>query len=174
MTGNLQQFLGQTFDASEVEISEYELLAEGDYTLQITDSEMKPVRNDGLQLVFTMQVVGGVSDGKVLYERLNIKNANAKAVEISFQTLAKIVQACGLTKVNDSSELHGKKFVGHVTIKKGEGTYMKDGVEKQSSDQNVIKKYLPVSGVAAAVAPKATQASAPTADTGAKKMPWAK
>ena len=172
MTGNLQEFLGQTFDATEVEISEYELLPEGDYTLQITDSEMKPVKNDGVQLVFSMQVVGGQHDGHSIKERLNIKNANAKAVEISFQTLAKIVQACGMTKVNDSSELHGKRFVGHVAIKKGEGTYIKDGVEKPSADQNSIKKYMPVSGVAKAVAP-AAQVTA-SVDTGAKKMPWAK
>lgn len=171
MTGNLQQFLGQTFDASEVEVSEYELLPEGDYTLQIIDSEMKPTRNDGMQLVFTMQVVGSTHDGRQLKERLNIKNANDKAVEISFQTLAKIVQACGLVKVNDSSELHGKKFTGHVAVKKGEGTYMKDGVEKPSADQNVIKKYTPLgSATQSTTAPTAT-ASAPTE---VKKMPWAK
>lgn len=170
MTGNLQEFLGQAFDASEVEISEYELLPEGDYTLQIIDSEMKPVKNDGIQLVFTMQVVGSTHDGKQLRERLNIKNNNEKAVEISFQTLAKIVQACGLVKVSDSSELHGKKLIGHVAVKKGEGTYVKDGVEKPSADQNQIKKYMPFGGATAQAAAPAT----PAADTGAKKMPWAK
>ncbi len=171
MTGNLQQFLGQTFDASEVEIPDFELLPEGDYTLQIVDSEMKPTKNDGIQLVFTMQVVGSTHDGRQLKERLNIKNANEKAVEISFQTLAKIVQACGLVKVNDSSELHGKKFLGHIAVKKGEGTYVKDGVEKPSADQNVIKKYMPLNG---AVQSAAKTESAPAADAGAKKMPWAK
>ena len=171
MTGNLQQFLGQTFDASEVEVSEYELLPEGDYTLQVIDSEMKGVKNDGIQLVFTFQVVGSTNDGKQIKERLNIKNNNEKAVEISFQTLAKLVQACGLVKVNDSSELHGKKFMGHIAIKKGEGTYMKDGVEKPSADQNVIKKYTVLGGSSAPV--KAAEASVPAAD-GAKKMPWAK
>jgi hypothetical protein len=173
MTGNLQQFLGQSFDASEVPISEYELLPEGDYTLQIIDSEMKSVKNDGIQLVFTMQVVGSTHDGSQLRERLNIKNNNEKAVEISFQTLAKIVQACGLVKVNDSSELHGKKFIGHVAVKKGEGTYMKDGVEKPSADQNVIKKYMPI-GSAAQSAGAATSATAAATTEGAKKMPWAK
>ncbi len=170
MTGNLQQFLGQTFDASEVEISEYELLPEGDYTLQIIDSEMKPTRNDGMQLVFTMQVVGSTHDGRQIKERLNIKNENEKAVKIGFETLAKVVQACGMTKVNDSSELHGKKFVGRVVVKKGEGTYVKDGVEKPSADQNQIKKYMPFGGTTTQAAAPAT----PAADAGAKKMPWAK
>lgn len=172
MTGNLQQFLGQTFDASEVEISEYELLPEGDYTLQVIDSEMKGVKNDGIQLVFTFQVVGSTHDGKQIKERLNIKNNNEKAVEISFQTLAKLVQACGLVKVNDSSELHGKKFMGHIAIKKGEGTYIKDGVEKPSADQNVIKKYTVLNG-ATPMANQQAQSAAPATD-GAKKMPWAK
>ena len=173
MTGNLQQFLGQTFDASEVEISEYELLPEGDYTLQVTDSEMVPVKNDGLQLVFKFQVVGGNFDGRELRERLNIKNSNEKAVEISFQTLAKIVQACGLTKVNDSSELHGKKFLAHVAVKKGQGTYIKDGVEKPSADQNVIKKFTMTGGASAPMANQQAQSAAPATDA-PKKMPWAK
>lgn len=172
MTGNLQEFLGQTFDASEVEISEYELLPEGDYTLQVIDSEMVPVKNDGIQLVFKFQVVGSTHDGKELRERLNIKNNNAKAVEISFQTLAKLVQACGLVRVNDSSELHGKKFLAHVALKKGEGTYMKDGVEKPSADQNVIKKYMVLGGTVSASTTQ-TNTTASTSDA-PKKMPWAK
>lgn len=171
MVGNLQQILGQTFVAGDVPVSEYELLPESDYRLQVVDSEMKPTSKGGTMLVFTYQVVGGAHDGAKLFDRLNIQNDNQKAVEIAFQTLAKLVSACGVEKVNDSSELHGKSFLAHIEVKKGEGTYIKDGVEKPSADQNVIKKYMSTSQTQ--IAP-AQAASAPASADTAKKMPWAK
>ena len=170
MTGNLTQLLGQTFDATEVEISEYEILPEGDYVLQVVDSEIKPTSKGGTQLVFTMQVVGSTHDGKQIKERLNIVNDNQKAVEIAYQTLAKLTLACGVPKMNDTSEIHGKKFIATIAIKKGEGTYMKDGVEKKNGDQNVIKKFTPIGSTQSAAAPTATVSN--TVET--KKMPWAK
>ncbi len=172
MTGNLTQLLGQTFDATEVEISEYELLPEGDYVLQVVDSEIKQTQKGGTQLVYTMQVVGSTHDGKQIKERLNIVNDNQKAVEIAFQTLAKLSMACGVAKVNDSSDLHGKKFVAGIAIKKGEGTYMKDGVERKNGDQNVIKKF--TSATIGSTQSAATPTATATAPTEAKKMPWAK
>lgn len=173
MTGNLQAILGQTFVASDVPQSDFELLPEGDYRLTVTDSEMRDTAKGGTQLVFTYQVVGSTHDGSKLFDRLNIKNDNQKAVEISFQTLAKLVSACGLEKVNDSSDLHGKSFMAHVEVKKGTGTYIKDGVEKPSLDQNVIKKYYPV-GTETKTAPQASAQAASAPADGAKKMPWAK
>lgn len=170
--GNLTELLGGTFDATEVELSEYEVLPEGDYVLQIVDSEIKPTSKGGTQLIFDMQVVGSTHDGKTIKERLNIVNDNQKAVDIAFQTLAKLSMACGVPKVNDSSDLHGKKFLAGIVVKKGEGTYMKDGVEKKNGDQNQIRKFSPIGSTPtqSTTAPKAT-ASAPTE---AKKMPWAK
>lgn len=178
MAGNLQAILGQTFVASEVPQSDFELLPEGDYRLTVTESEMKDTVKGGVQLVFTYQVVGSALDGRKLFDRLNIKNDNQKAVEISFQTLAKLVSACGVEKVNDSSDLHGKSFMAHVEVKKGEGTYIKDGVEKPQSDQNVIKKYYPVGSMgqnqSQAATPQASAQAASAPAEGAKKMPWAK
>lgn len=170
MTGNLTQLLGGTFDATEVELSEYEILPEGDYVLQIVGSEIKPTAKGGTQLIFDMQVVGSTHDGKTIKERLNIVNDNQKAVEIAFQTLAKLAMACGVPKVNDSSDLHGKKFLAGIVVKKGEGTYMKDGVEKKNGDQNQIRKFSPTGSTQSAATPTATA----TAPTEAKKMPWAK
>lgn len=172
MNGNLTQILGGTFDASEVELSEYEILPEGDYVLQVVDSEIKPTSKGGTQLIYTMQVVGTTHDGKQIKERLNIVNDNQKAVEIAFQTLAKISLACGVQKVNDSSDLHGKKFIAVIGIKKGEGTYIKDGVEKKNGDQNVIKKFAPMIG--GQVQSTTTQSTSSSAAPEAKKMPWAK
>lgn len=175
MTGNLSAILGQSFVASDVPQSEYKLLPEGEYVLQIVGSEIKPTAKGGTQLVIDFAVLGSQYDGSVLKERLNIVNDNQTAVEIAFQTLAKIVQATGLDAINDSSELHGKKVLGKVIVKKGTGTYVKDGVEKPSADQNQIKSFHPI-GLTTSTPTQPQQASSEAAApaTGAKKMPWAK
>lgn len=176
MTGNLSAILGQSFVASDVPQSEYKLLPEGEYVLQIVGSEIKPTAKGGTQLVIDFTVVGSQYDGSVLKERLNIVNDNQTAVEIAFQTLAKIVSASGLDAINDSSELHGKKMIGKVVVKKGTGTYTAtDGTQKPSSDQNQIKSFHPC-GLTTSTPMQKPQAQPATAapETGAKKMPWAK
>jgi len=175
MTGNISAILGQKFVASDVPQSEYKLLPEGEYVLQIVGSEIKPTAKGGTQLVIDFNVVGSQYDGSVLKERLNIVNDNTTAVEIAFQTLAKIVSASGLEAINDSSELHGKKMIGKVVVKKGTGTYTStDGTQKPSSDQNQIKSFHPV-GLAQST-PTVSQAQPATAapEAGKKAMPWAK
>ena len=175
MTGNLSAILGQSFVASDVPQSEYKLLPEGEYVLQVVGSEIKPTAKGGTQLVIDFTVVGSQYDGSVLKERLNIVNDNQTAVEIAFQTLAKIVQASGLDAINDSSELHGKKMLGKVVIKKGTGTYRAtDGTERPSADQNQIKSFHVVA--LGQTTPTIAQAQPATAApvAGAKKMPWAK
>lgn len=175
MTGNLSAILGQKFVASDVPQSEYKLLPEGEYVLQIVGSEIKPTAKGGTQLVIDFTVVGSQFDGAVLKERLNIVNDNQTAVEIAFQTLAKIVSAVGLDAINDSSELHGKKLIGKIVVKKGTGTYTAtDGTQKPSADQNQIKSFHAVA--LGQTTPTIAQAQPATAapETGAKKMPWAK
>lgn len=176
MTGNLSAILGQSFVASDVPQSEYKLLPEGEYVLQVVGSEIKPTAKGGTQLVIDFTVVGSQYDGSMLKERLNIVNDNQTAVEIAFQTLAKIVQASGLDAINDSSELHGKKVIGKVVIKKGTGTYRaSDGTERPSADQNQIKSFHPVGFTQSTpTAQPQAQPNAAAPVAGAKKMPWAK
>lgn len=172
MTGNLAAILGQKFIASDVPQSEYKLLPEGDYVVQVVGSEIKPTAKGGTQLVIDFTVVGSTYDSCVLRERLNIVNDNQTAVEIAFQTLAKIVTASGLEAINDSSELHGKKMMAKVVIKKGAGTYTAtDGTQKPSADQNQIKSFMTLGQTTPTTAQAQPATAAP--ETG-KKMPWAK
>lgn len=173
MTGNLTQLLGESFNATEVPLGEYELITKGDYVLLVEETEMKPTSKGGTALNVKFQIVGSNFDGRTITERLNLQNDNVKAVEIAFQTLAKIVTACGFEKIDDSSQLHGKKILAHIDIKKGTGTYIDKttGAEKPSLDQNVIKSYAPMAGNKAPTQEASAPAAAPA---GAKKMPWAK
>ena len=90
------------------------------------------------------------------------------------KTITKIVSASGLDAINDSSELHGKKMIGKVVVKKGTGTYTAtDGTQKPSADQNQIKSFHPV-GLAQSTPTAQAQPATAAPETGAKKMPWAK
>lgn len=171
---NLTEILGGSFDASTVEMdNKYELLPEGEYLCIIEDTEMRDTAKvGGKMLVISMSVLTGPNEGAKLTERLNLVNDNETAVKIAYQTLAKICNAAGKPVIQDTNELHNARVQVKVAIEKGKGTYVgKDGIEKPRSDQNVIKGYRSVTGLAQQQAASVAAAAPATA---AKPLPWKK
>lgn len=172
--------LNQSFDASQVDPTPtFELLPAGDYLVMIVDSEMKATKaGTGEYLNLTLQVLDGPFKDRVVFDRLNLVNANAKAVEIAQRQLSQICHAVNVLRVNDSAELHDKPLVATVKIRK----------RPEYADSNEIAGYKPANGVAppaptvstAAPAPAAAAAaSRPTpaatkAPTNGARPPWAK
>ncbi len=86
-------------------------LPEGTYSVIIESEETKPTKSGNgeyLQLVF--KVDEGPRAGAKIFDRLNLRNPSAKAVEIAQEALARICEVCGLSNPNDSSELVGKRL----------------------------------------------------------------
>jgi len=160
--------LGMTVNVNEIpERQAFEPVPPGEYTCMIVASEMKPTKDQtGEMLVLEIDIQDGASAGRKLFERLNLKNKNDKAVEIAFQTLGEIIKAVGKTSIKDSNELHNKRFIARIEVEQGK-PYEKDGVTKEGSPQNRIKKYMPVSG---ASSPQAAAAVAASPD--AALPPW--
>ncbi len=100
--------LGQTFDATSVEPTKtYEVLPPGRYTAQIVASEMRPTRDgQGQYLWLELDLLEGEQQGRKLFDRLNLVNANPQTVEIAQRTLSAICHATGRLQVQDSEELH--------------------------------------------------------------------
>lgn len=151
--------LGGTFDATQVQPdTPYEVLPAGDYNVIITESEMVDTRTGGQMLKLTLQVIDGQHQGRILFDRLNLVNANPKAVEIAQRTLSAICRAVGKLQVNDSAELHNLPLIASVKIRPPEGQY---------GAQNDVKGYKPAAGQPPHSQPinmgAATQASAPQA-----------
>lgn len=111
-------FLGGTFDATQVEPQgDYTPIPPGEYKVQIVSSEM--VENSartGSMLKLEIEVIDGDQAGRKLYDRLNLDNPNAQAVEIAQRTLSAICHAVGKLSVSDSEELHFRPMVAVVKV----------------------------------------------------------
>ena len=92
---------GQTFDASSIEPSSgYDVLPPGKYLAQIVASEMRATKDGlGQYLYLEVDVIEGQYAGRKLFDRLNLINANADAVQIAQRTLSSICRAVGKLQV---------------------------------------------------------------------------
>lgn len=140
-------FLGGTFDATAVEPQgDYTPVPPGEYKVQITSSEM--VENSaktGHMLKLEIEIIEGDQAGRKLYDRLNLDNPNAQAVEIAQRTLSAICHATGKLSVQDSEELHMRPMIAVVKVDPGRTV---NG--KEYGPSNGIKTYKALSSAAPA------------------------
>jgi Protein of unknown function (DUF669)/Primase C terminal 2 (PriCT-2) len=95
------------FDASRIEPSQFEALPPGRYRVQVTQSEIRPTKDgNGSYLWLELDILEGPFAGRKLWDRLNLNNQSAQAVEIAQRQLSALCYAVGKLKVADSSELH--------------------------------------------------------------------
>ena len=122
------------FDAQTVEPNDsFDPIPNGDYLCIITTSEMKPTKaGDGAYLELELQVIEGPYQGRKLWDRLNLNNANETTVKIAKGTLSAICRAVGVLQPTDSCELHDLPLVAKVACRK------RDDTEELT---NVIKSY---------------------------------
>jgi len=150
------------FDAQTVEPNDsFDPVPNGDYLCIITTSEMKPTKaGDGAYLELELQVIEGPYQGRKLWDRLNLNNANETTVKIAKGTLSAICRAVGVLQPTDSCELHDLPLVAKVACKKRDDT---------DELTNVIKSYKKRDAVAA------TPASSPApvkAASNSSVPPW--
>ena len=166
------------FNAEGVDTtSQFDALPAGDYVAMVTDSASKATKDGtGSYLELTMQIQEGQFHGRKIFDRLNLKNKNPKAVEIAQKQLAMLCHATGIMQVNDSEQLHYKPIVVKLGVK--ENTY-----NGSTSLQNEVKGYKAKAANAAQAgfsAPRAqapATAVAPTAQAPAPTsggLPWKK
>ena len=144
---------GGNFDASTVEPSSViEATPEfkGWHPMQFVESEMKPTKDgSGQYLQLVAQVLDGPYKGRKLWDRLNLVNNSETAREIAYRTLSAICHATDHLQVQDSTQLHNRRFEGHVVYVPEDGQY---------KAKNEVDGYRPTGGGAVATA-------APTAST---------
>jgi hypothetical protein len=129
------------FDASQQgEMQNFEAIPAAPYVMMITESEMKPTKdNTGQYLQLVSEVLDGPYKGRKLWIRLNLVNKNQTAVDIAKRELAAVCKAVGIITPQDSAELHNRPFIATVTVKAG----------REGKQENSITKYEPVSGIPA-------------------------
>lgn len=127
------------FNASTVAPNQaFEVIPAGWYNVRITESSTKPTNDGkGSYLALTLSVIDGQFANRKLFDRLNLNNANPKAVEIAYQTLSAICHATSVIQVQDSSQLHGVPMQAKVKIRPAEGKY---------EESNEISGYRKIEG----------------------------
>jgi hypothetical protein len=113
------------FNAANVKPREdAEVLPPGDYVAMIVNTEMRETKDgSGQYLWIEMDITQGEHQGRKIWDRLNLVNRNAKAVEIAERTLSSICHAVGKLNVQDSEEFHGCTVVAKVKVRPGQGEY---------------------------------------------------
>ena len=156
------------FNAEEVEpSSSFDPIPAGWYQAIISNSEMKATRDGyGEYLSLTLQIIDGQYENRLVFARLNLKNANDKAVDIARKDLAAICRAVGVMSPQASEELHDIPLMIKVKVRPASGDY---------EASNDIGGYKAVEGANLTPAPKAAskpQTPPPAATT--TKKPWQK
>ena len=126
--GNLSGFNAETVEPNVA----FEPLPAGEYQAAIINSEMTPTKNgQGKYLMLELEILDKRYAGRKVWDRLNLINANDKAVEIAKATLSSICRAVGVLTPGDSSDLHGRPLVIKLIVSS----------DPQYGDRNEVKGY---------------------------------
>jgi hypothetical protein len=163
--------LGQVFEASALpQGTSYDPLPAGWYSAKITGAELKNTKaNDGQYLEVKYGITGPTHQGRIVFERLNIRNQNTKAVEIAMQSLGDLIRAIGIHALSDSDQLLGHDLQIKLDVRKQEGY----------EPSNDVKGHKAAGAGSAPVfaAPASKQSASPDAPSAAPQKaapPWAK
>lgn len=135
------------FDSTNVDPNQkQEPIAAGWYNVMITESEMKPTADKtGAYLNLGNKILDGQFAGRMVFDNLNIQNANVVAQEIAYRRLSGYCHATGVIQVADSQQLHGIPFKIRVSIKPA-----KDDYEARNDVKEVQRiDYVPASSASA-------------------------
>lgn len=144
--------------------SEFALLPEGTYHVEITEGDVKQSASGGTYVQFKYKVVEGPCMNRVLFDRFNIINPNPESVRIGRQQLISLADSVGINDPSNTDPFIGKHTLAKVTIEEGKGNY---------GDSNRIKGYKKYTGTfASAPAAPVTPTTPQQAQTGAKNLPW--
>lgn len=102
-------------------------LPPGWYPMQIVASSVEKTQNgQGQYLKLEFEMIESAAPqlkGRKAWDRLNLWNQNAQAVDIANRTLSAICHATGVMQVQDTEALHHKPLAVKVKVRPAEGEY---------------------------------------------------
>lgn len=154
------------FDAANhvaVEAPKREPLPKGMYQVVIVESQIKNnLAGTGEYISLKLQVVDGEHSGRWIWDNLNVRNASKTAEEIAQRQLQLVCLACGVTKLNQTEELHDIPILAEVDI------------DRKDPTRNRVNGYAALSaGKTSTAAPKASASAAPMSSKPTAR-PWEK
>lgn len=144
-------------EAGELNDTAPEMLPVGDYTMQITQSDLRDTKaGDGQYIWLELEILGPKYAGRRYWERLNLFNKNDTAVRIAKKTLGSICKAVGIAEFQDTDQLHFKPMKVAITHKEN-----KQGKLETRADYYSLSAQPQASASASTPAPAAPAAGAP-------------
>ena len=108
-----------SYTAGEYEaVGEFSPIPAGMYDAKITSSDVtKNSKGTGDILKLTFEILDGQYKDRKIFENLNIRHDNPKAMQIAQNNLNGILKSTGMTGIKDTDQLIDKKLKIKVTIK---------------------------------------------------------
>jgi hypothetical protein len=156
--------LDESFDLDSLPVSRpsFDPLPAGWYMASIILAEIQPTKSGGKMIALRYEIIGPTHAGRIVFNNLNIKNANPKSEEIGRQQLGDIMRAIGLSRLSDTDDFIGGKLSIKVQVTQSE----------QYGAGNDIRAWKAIEGSAI---PRPTMpTSAPTQTASTSSPPWAK
>lgn len=121
------------FNAADVAPNDgFDVLPAGEYDVAIVASSVETTKKgDGRFLKLELQVLNGPYQNRRCFDRLNLWNPNAQAVQIAQGTLSSICRSVGVLTPRDSSDLHNKPLRVKLVVKKSD----------EYGESNEVKRY---------------------------------
>ncbi len=169
---------GGSFNAADVDPSSpREILPKGEYRVHIVKSDLAQTQKGGTMLVLEFDVLDGEHQGRKVWDRINLVNANETAQRIGQQTLSAICRATGVMNLTDSEHLHFKPLVALVAVEFDSRDVGLPEADRRM--QNTVKGYkhadgsaIKADGAPASTAQAAPVAQAATPAAGGKTPSW--
>lgn len=121
------------------------VIPNGQYQGMFVSEEYKETAKGGHYIDLTLLITHGEQKNTELSIKLNVDNQNQQAVEISYQTIARISEALGMTHTPDDTEEFLKKpLMFETKTKTGKPWKNNEGVEQPGTDESVVKKWLSI------------------------------
>ena len=114
------------FDASQIapDTGAQDPVPAGWYNVMIDQTELKPTKDaTGNYLEVRHTILDGAHQGRKVYGRLNLRNANPTAQEIGYKQLSAICHSVGVIQVQDSAQLHNIPLKIKVKLRPASGDY---------------------------------------------------
>ena len=150
--------------ALEDQRGNYDPIPAGWYTVIVDESEIRTNKAGSGQYVWmSFRVIDGEFNGRKVFTRFNVVNANPQAQEIGHRELSRLTAGVGLPGFTDTQELHGKPLQIKVKVRKDlSGRYPDD------NEVSGFRSIAEAQGTGVAPAAPAAPAWA-----GAPQQPWA-
>ena len=130
--------LRNTFVTKDAPKNGFETIPEDDYTLQVIKSALNPTKDArGEKIDVTLEVMDGDYAGRKIFDLFNYVNKSPDAERIGKARLGELCAAIGIEELENTEQMHGIPFRGHISIEKGTGGY---------NDKNRLRRSFPLEG----------------------------